>query len=110
MKNISFPLTVQQRTPLRVVHRRSDLVRERKILSAKATRVTQDNNGNIYDTNNNNRIHDQDHFFRLELIAEAGTYIKEFVHSDQGRTVPSISSLLSCETKLLQLDCEGIQM
>ena len=108
-KNISFPLTVQQRTPLRVVHRRSDLVRERKIFSAKATRVTRDN-GNKYNTSNHNKNHDQDHYFRLELIAEAGTYIKEFVHSDQGRTVPSISSLLSCETKLLQLDCEGIQM
>ena len=30
------------------------------------------------------------HYFVLHMIASAGTYIKEFVHGDLGRTVPSI--------------------
>ena len=40
----------------------------------------------------------------LHLLASAGTYIKEFVHSDLGRTVPSIGSILDCEADILQLD------
>jgi len=34
------------------------------------------------------------HYFRLYLCTEAGTYIKEFVHGDLGRTQPSVSILL----------------
>lgn len=33
-------------------------------------------------------------FVCLEIETQAGTYIKEFVHSDMGRTVPSLSDLL----------------
>ena len=40
----------------------------------------------------------------LHIMASAGTYIKEFVHSDLGRTVPSIGSILECEADILQLD------
>ena len=29
------------------------------------------------------------------MTASAGTYIKEFVHGDRGRTVPSVGSLLA---------------
>lgn len=32
--------------------------------------------------------------FKLNLITEAGTYIKEFVHGDFGRTQPNMSALL----------------
>lgn len=38
------------------------------------------------------------------MLASAGTYIKEFVHGDLGRTSPSIGSLLSSEADILQLD------
>jgi len=31
----------------------------------------------------------------LEVWASAGTYIKEFVHGDLGRTTPNIGSLLA---------------
>jgi len=30
------------------------------------------------------------------------------VHSDDGRTVPSVSSVLGCECEVLWLDVEGI--
>ena len=35
-----------------------------------------------------------DHLFNLEITTESGTYIKEFVHSDFGRTSPSLQELL----------------
>ena len=33
--------------------------------------------------------------FELQLTTQAGTYIKEFVHSDLGRTEPNVGSLLT---------------
>lgn len=30
----------------------------------------------------------------LHMISSAGTYIKEFVHGDLGRTTPSVGSIL----------------
>ncbi|KAL7575006.1 hypothetical protein ACA910_010823 [Epithemia clementina (nom. ined.)] len=86
----SFPLEIQQRTPIRVLHRRSNMVRTRHVLTCRATRI-------------------DNHFFRLSLSTDAGTYVKEFVHGDLGRTIPSVSTLLSCKTDILELDCEGIQ-
>ena len=44
------------------------------------------------------------HYFVLHVISSAGTYIKEFVHGDLGRTVPSIGSILDSEADILQLD------
>ena len=89
--NVVFPLTIQQRTPLRVLHRRTNSIRERNVVNAKATKI-------------------DDHHFRLELSTQAGTYVKEFVHGDFGRTIPSVSSLMGCKTNLLKLDCEGIEI
>lgn len=88
---MDFPLTIQQKTPLRVLHRRVNLVRQRQILAAKATRLDS-------------------HHFRLELSTQAGTYVKEFVHGDLRRTTPSMASILGYKTNLLELDCEGIQV
>ena len=36
-----------------------------------------------------------EHWFELDLLAGAGTYIKEFVHGDLGRTRPSVADLLN---------------
>jgi tRNA U54 and U55 pseudouridine synthase Pus10 len=86
-----FPLTIFQKTPIRVLHRRANLRRERVILSAQSKRI-------------------DNHHFWLSLTASAGTYIKEFVGGDLGRTNPSISSKLGSKVSLLELDCEGIEM
>jgi tRNA pseudouridine synthase 10 len=90
-RDLVFPLTIQQRTPFRVLHRRANSIRERKILHARVTKI-------------------DNHHFRLKLSTQAGTYVKEFVHGDFGRTVPSVSSLMGCKTNLLKLDCEGIEI
>jgi tRNA U54 and U55 pseudouridine synthase Pus10 len=90
-KTAEFPLQIQQKTPIRVLHRRANMKRERQIVKACAKRIDA-------------------HHFRLELSTSAGTYVKEFVSGDLGRSKPSISSLLGCKTNLLQLDCEGIEI
>ncbi len=38
------------------------------------------------------------------MLSSAGTYIKEFVHGDLGRTVPNVGLLLDSECDILQLD------
>lgn len=40
----------------------------------------------------------------MNLRTSAGTYVKEFVHGDLGRTVPSVCSLLGSQADILQLD------
>uniref|UniRef100_A0A8R1EGU7 tRNA pseudouridine(55) synthase n=1 Tax=Caenorhabditis japonica TaxID=281687 RepID=A0A8R1EGU7_CAEJA len=47
------------------------------------------------------------------LETQAGTYIKEFVHGDFGRTRPSLAELLGVdhgEVDILELDVENVDM
>lgn len=81
---------LKQKTPLRVLHRRTQAVRERMIYEAHVVRVVNE------------------HFFVLDLVAQAGTYIKEFVHGDNGRTIPNVAQLLGCNADILQLDVTRI--
>lgn len=87
-------LVTRQNTPLRVVHRRTAMVRERTIFEMKLRRC--EGRG--------------PHFAMLELRTQAGTYIKEFVHGDMGRTSPSVASLLGCDADILELDVMGVEM
>lgn len=82
-------LVVKQKTPLRVLHRRSLLVREKCIHAMEVEIVNS-------------------HFVILRLDTQAGTYIKEFVTGDMGRTRPSFGDLMGCEADILQLDVEKV--
>ncbi|KAK9059436.1 hypothetical protein SSX86_020138 [Deinandra increscens subsp. villosa] len=86
-------LKVLQRTPIRVLHRRSPLDREK-----------------IIHWMNIEKIAGSSQYFLLHLCTQAGTYIKEFVHGDLGRTHPSIGSLLGCRAEILQLDVTDVKM
>ena len=81
---------LKQQTPIRVSHRRSDLVRPRTLREIKVTVVPGTRGRCVY----------------VDLRAEAGTYIKEFCHGDKGRTNPSLGDLLGNGTKcdIIQLD------
>ena len=46
------------------------------------------------------------HHFKLFLNTQAGTYIKEFVHGDFGRTQPNLGTLLKTDADILELDVE----
>ena len=82
-------MEVNQKTPLRVLHRRSLMDRKKIIYELKAEKINK-------------------HFMILDVISSAGTYIKEFVHSDLMRTKPSIKSILDCDTDILQLDVRDL--
>lgn len=86
-------LEIQQKTPVRVLHRRSPLVRSRIIHWMRCE-----------------MIEGTQQYFLLHLCTQAGTYIKEFVHGDLGRTHPNIGSLLGCEAEIVQLDVTDIKM
>ncbi|XP_041352916.1 LOW QUALITY PROTEIN: tRNA pseudouridine synthase Pus10-like [Gigantopelta aegis] len=84
-------LTLQQKTPIRVLHRRPLAVRERVIHEMRTEKV-------------------DDHRFKLYLSTQAGTYIKEFVHGDFGRTNPHLSTLLGTDCDIVQLDVESVNV
>ncbi|XP_038702737.1 tRNA pseudouridine synthase Pus10 isoform X2 [Tripterygium wilfordii] len=86
-------LQILQRTPIRVLHRRSPLEREKIIHWIKIERMAGSSQ-----------------YFLLHLCTQAGTYIKEFVHGDLGRTHPSIGSILGCRAEILQLDVTEVKM
>jgi tRNA pseudouridine synthase 10 len=47
----------------------------------------------------------------LDIVAQAGTYIKEFCHSDFGRTQPDVGTLLGkVEVQIAELDVMHIEM
>ncbi len=83
-------VSIDQRTPRRVEHRRADLVRKRKIHWCQAEWKSDDS-------------------FDLELETDSGTYVKEFVSGDEGRSVPSFSERLGIPCKVETLDVLAIK-
>ncbi|MGA1819839.1 MAG: tRNA pseudouridine(54/55) synthase Pus10 [Thermoplasmatota archaeon] len=80
---------INQRTPWRVSHRRADKVRVRRVHSASA---------NI----------DREGAITVDLLTDGGLYIKELFHGDEGRTTPSLASLLGLSVKVETLDVLGV--
>ena len=76
---------VSQRTPTRVSHRRSDLVRQRRVhelsgeLTGERTAV-------------------------VELLGDGGLYVKEFISGDDGRSIPSLAEALGVGARVTALD------
>ncbi len=81
-------MVLHQRTPHRVKHRRSDMVRKRKILDIRIARKEP---------------------LTIYVLAEAGTYIKEFISGDDGRTKPSVSEILGKKAKCIKLSVVEIK-
>ncbi len=81
--------TLEQQTPQRVAHRRADLVRSRKVISIEEILVE------------GNEI-------QFAVRFESGTYVKELVHSDEGRTNPSVAGLLETDCEVICLDVKDI--
>jgi tRNA pseudouridine synthase 10 len=76
---------LSQSTPSRVLHRRADSSRRRRVFRAEARALR----GGLLDAR-----------FRVQ----SGTYVKELVCGDGGRTQPSVASLLGCPCRVLVLD------
>jgi len=80
---------LEQQTPKRVSHRRADKNRKRKVVSIDNVLV-------------------EDNEVQFSVRCEAGTYVKELVHSDEGRTVPSVAGVLGSTCEVIWLDVEDI--
>ncbi len=76
---------ITQRTPTRVAHRRADLDRKRKVIRAE-----------LKSFGGSRAV--------IEIEAESGTYIKELVSGDEGRTRPNLSELLGVPCRVMALD------
>ena len=86
--------TLAQRTPERVAHRRADKIRKRKVLETSNPSIEVDEDGNMV--------------AEFSLRCESGTYVKETVHGDSGRTQPSIASLIKAKCTVEWLDVADI--
>ena len=89
--NDTRELIILQKTPIRVLHRRPLLTRQRMIHSMNTQYINEQH-------------------FLLHLCTSAGTYVKEFVHSDLGRTVPNLCSILKQQVDIINLDVEEVEM
>lgn len=96
-------IDILQRTPIRVSHRRSNLERKRSVYNCQME--ISEEKPTQSDPNASNTTN-----MLLTLTADAGTYIKEFINSDFGRTNPSLSSMLQTYCHVVSLDVTGIDM
>ncbi|MEM4701307.1 MAG: tRNA pseudouridine(54/55) synthase Pus10 [Candidatus Bathyarchaeia archaeon] len=78
-------IIVKQRTPLRVLHRRADLTREKYIYEVKVKRLSPNK-------------------AEMRVRCQGGLYVKELVSGDEGRTTPSVSEILGQKAKPIKLD------
>ncbi|MBD3351738.1 MAG: tRNA pseudouridine(54/55) synthase Pus10 [Candidatus Lokiarchaeota archaeon] len=82
--------TIYQRTPTRVAHRRADKTREKEIYKLNGEWI------------------DELHII-VDIEAMGGTYIKEFISSDNQRTTPNLSSLLDRSLTCENLDVTSVK-
>src|SRR3990170_9560 len=75
---------VKQQTPLRVLHRRAGLSREKHIYKVKVKKVSLKS-------------------AEMEIRCQGGLYVKELVSGDEGRTTPNVSELLGNRAKPIKL-------
>ena len=85
-------IELKQKTPIRVLHRRSPATRVRTIYTMSAL------------------LRDQWHA-AVDLTTQSGTYIKEFVHGDMGRTQPNLRQLLGLpDLDIVELDVLNVAL
>lgn len=84
-----FTGSVRQRTPQRVAHRRADLDRSRdlRVLGLRAIAPQ---------------------LLELRVVCQHGTYVKEWISGDEGRTEPSLAAQLGVACRCAVLDVEEI--
>jgi tRNA pseudouridine synthase 10 len=82
---------IRQLTPLRVLHRRADKMRERRILETKVKRL-------------------KPNMVEMLIRCQGGLYIKELITGDQGRTGPNVSTLIGINGKCIELDVMDVRV
>jgi tRNA pseudouridine synthase 10 len=84
-------IMIKQKTPVRVLHRRADMTREKYIYEVNVKKLS------LRKT-------------EMTIRCQGGLYVKELVTGDEGRTVPSVSEILKNKAKPMQLDVLDIIM
>ena len=82
--------TINQQTPTRVAKRRANKVRKRQIYRCNVLEV-------------------EEVMALLEIESESGTYIKELVTGDDGKTQPNISALMETACSVDTLDVKQVK-
>ncbi len=81
---------IYQRTPIRVSHRRADLIREKYVYKIQSEYLTSN-------------------LFKFTIETQGGTYIKELISGDEGRTTPSFSEVFGNTLICKELDVIDIK-
>ncbi len=76
---------IRQKTPKRVLHRRADLLRERRVYKVSIKPLSENS-------------------FEMIIECDGGLYIKELIDGDGGRTKPSVSEILGEKAFCSELD------
>lgn len=76
---------INQQTPLRVLRRRTDMVRVKHVLGLSCELI-------------------DDKSFKMRIKTEGGLYIKELISGDEGRSQPNVSEILGVNAVCAQLD------
>ena len=76
---------INQQTPLRVLRRRTDMVRVKHVLGLSYELI-------------------DDKSFKMRIKTEGGLYIKELISGDEGRSNPNVSEILGVNAVCAQLD------
>ena len=80
---------IEQKTPERVLHRRADKTRNRTVIEARLLGI-------------------DDGCATIEILSDAGLYIKELVSGDHGRSSPSLSSITGEDLSVEELDVVNV--
>jgi len=83
--------TIKQKTPIRVLHRRADLTREKYIYEVTVKKLSPKE-------------------AEMKIRCQGGLYVKELVTGDEGRTTPSVSEILKNKAKPTKLDVLNVIM
>ncbi|KAK0182934.1 hypothetical protein PV327_001016 [Microctonus hyperodae] len=108
MKNIK----IIQKTPIRVLHRRPLTPRTRLLREMRARWLTIEEIKTARELFSESRIDHNllNHLFVFDIKTQAGTYVKEFVHGDFGRTRPNLSDILGAEVDIVALDVTAVNI
>ncbi|CAH2101625.1 unnamed protein product [Euphydryas editha] len=86
-------IAITQKTPIRVLHRRPLLTRNREILELTAELVPE-----------------RPQLFVVRARTAAGTYVKEWVHGELRRSAPALRDVLAARADLLALDVAAVHL
>ena len=85
-----FEITIKQRTPTRVSHRRADKIREKKVFAVQSKKISERE-------------------YEATITCDGGCYVKELISGDNKRTKPSIAEIVGTNAICKELDVIEIE-